>query len=87
MSQDIINNYRAETEQYFRDICGMNAGEIEAFVKAEAERIFGDYDMDVRVVDAVIYGSRSRGLKRMAPTLMWYWSIKARSRRMLFSGS
>jgi len=63
-SQDIINNYRAETEQYFRDICGMNAGEIEAFVKAEAERIFGDYDMDVRVVDAVIYGSRSRGLEK-----------------------
>lgn len=63
-SQDIINNYRAGTEQHFRDICGMNAGEIEAFVKAEAERIFEDYEMDVKIVDAVIYGSRSRGLEK-----------------------
>ena len=29
MSQDIINNYRAETEQYFQDICGMNSNENE----------------------------------------------------------
>ena len=63
-SQDVINDFRAITEQYFRDICGMNAGEIEAFVKAEAERIFKDYEMDVKIVDAVIYGSRSRGLEK-----------------------
>ena len=62
--KEVIEEFRAETDRYFKEICGMDARDIEAFVIAEAQRIFDDYDMDVRIVDAVVSGSRSRGLEK-----------------------
>ena len=61
---NIVADFRAETERHFKEICGMNAGDIEVFVKAEAQRIFDDYEMPVEIVDAVVCGSRSRGLEK-----------------------
>ena len=62
--KEVIEAFRAETDRYFKEISGMNARNIEAFVIAEAQRIFDDYDMDIRIVDAVVSGSRSRGLEK-----------------------
>jgi len=60
----VINGYRAETEKKFAVIGGMTAGSIEAYIREKAEKIFGDYGMETEVTEAVITGSRSRGLEQ-----------------------
>ena len=61
--RDIVAEFREETDKHFQEICSMTAGEIEDFVEAEAQEIIKDYDMDVQIVDAVVSGSRARGLE------------------------
>ncbi len=47
----------------------MTAGQIETYVRDKAEKIFEDYGMEAEVTEAVITGSRCRGLEKAGSDL------------------
>ena len=60
----IIADFRAKTNELFHDISEMNPTEIEETVKCHVQAKIDEYGIDATIVDAVIIGSRCRGLER-----------------------
>ena len=58
-AKDVVAEYRKETESHFNEIAGMEAGDIEAFVIAEAQKTLDDMDLHVEIVDAVLIGNNA----------------------------
>ena len=67
--RESVDEFRAETEKHFTVIGGMTAGQIEEYVRDKAEKIFEDYGMEAEVTEAVITGSRCRGLEKAGSDL------------------
>lgn len=63
-TQSVIEQFRAKTEQSFHPIQGNTASEIEQLVLAYAQATIEECYLEIDIVDAVVYGSRSRGLER-----------------------
>lgn len=61
---NIITDFRAKTNELFHDISEMNPAEIEETVKCHVQAKIDEYGIDATIVDAVIIGSRCRGLER-----------------------
>lgn len=60
----IIADFREKTNELFHDISEMNPSEIEETVKCHVQAKIDEYGIDATIVDAVIIGSRCRGLER-----------------------
>lgn len=57
----VINSYRNKARVLFHKLNGMNLDEIESLVRVEVERIVTEYELDVKILDVLIYGSRAKG--------------------------
>ena len=60
----IIADFRAKTNEMFHDISEMNPAEIEEIIKCHVQAKIDEYDIDAIIIDAVVIGSRCRGLER-----------------------
>lgn len=58
-----IESFRDETERLFNKIDGYSASELEEFVKEDIEAIFNDAEVDARIGEVILDGSRSRGVE------------------------
>ena len=61
---NIITNFRAKTNAVFHDISEMNPTEIEETIKCHVQAKIDEYDIDATIIDAVVVGSRCRGLEK-----------------------
>ena len=61
--KNYVADFRKRTEKYYHPINGLSANYIEQTVKYFVSCFFEDYGFDARVIDAVLSGSRSRGLE------------------------
>ena len=59
----IIKGFREETDRHFKPLQGLSASEIESIIKEYIVEILKENEIDIEILDAVIYGSRSRGLE------------------------
>ena len=57
----IIKSYRNKAESLFHKLDGIDLDEIESLVRVEVERIVTEYELDVKILDVLIYGSRAKG--------------------------
>ncbi|MGN0364953.1 MAG: YodL domain-containing protein, partial [Suilimivivens sp.] len=60
----IITDFRAKTNEEFHDISEMNPAEIEETIKCHVQAKIDEYDIDATIIDAVVVGSRCRGLEK-----------------------
>ena len=60
----IITDFRAKTNELFHDISEMNTAEIEETIKCHVQAKIDEYDIDATIIDAVVVGSRCRGLEK-----------------------
>ena len=60
----IIADFRAKTNEMFHDISEMNPTEIEETIKCHVQAKIDEYDIDATIIDAVVVGSRCRGLEK-----------------------
>ena len=65
-NSNVIEKFRARTDRLFQEIDNLAASDIEIIVLEEAKEILADYDVDAVAVDAVLCGSRCRGLEHEA---------------------
>ena len=65
----IITDFRAKTNELFHDISEMNTAEIEETIKCHVQAKIDEYDMDATIIDAVVVGSRCRGLEKESSDL------------------
>ena len=62
--KDVVADFRAKTDELFHEISEMNPAEIEETVKCHVQAKIDEYAIDANIVDAVIVGSRCRGLEQ-----------------------
>ena len=60
----VVKAFRKNTNELFHELDGNNAESIEKMVKFHVQNILEDYGIEAVVLDAVLTGSRSRGLER-----------------------
>ena len=60
----VVENFKARTNELFHEISEMNPAEIEETVKCHVQAQLDEYGIDAVIVDAVVSGSRCRGLER-----------------------
>ena len=60
----IITDFREKTNEVFHDISEMNPAEIEETIKCHVQAKIDEYDIDATIIDAVVVGSRCRGLEK-----------------------
>lgn len=63
-ANSVIEDFRAKTNELFHEISEMNPSEIEETVKCHVQAKLDEYGIDATIVDAVVTGSRCRGLER-----------------------
>ena len=61
---NVVENFKAETNELFHEISEMNPAEIEETVKCHVQAQLDEYGIDAVIVDVVVSGSRCRGLER-----------------------
>ena len=61
---NVVDNFRAKTNELFHEISEMNPAEIEETVKCHVQAKLEECGIDAVIVDAVVSGSRCRGLER-----------------------
>ena len=60
----VVENFKAKTNELFHEISEMNPAEIEETVKCHVQAKLEECGIDAVIVDAVVSGSRCRGLER-----------------------
>lgn len=60
----VVEDFRAKTAELFHDISEMNPAEIEETVKCHVQAKLDETGIDAVIVDAVVVGSRCRGLEQ-----------------------
>ena len=65
----IIMDFRTKTNEMFHDISEMNPAEIEETIKCHVQAKIDEYDIDATIIDAVVVGSRCRGLEKESSVL------------------
>lgn len=61
---NVIDEFKQKTREHFRELDGCSADDIESRVKAHVEEVFAFYELDAKVVDVAVVGSRCRGLEK-----------------------
>ena len=63
LAPEIVEQFRAKTDELFHKIDDRSASEIEQDVLSTVKSILADYDIDATAIDAVLTGSRCRGIE------------------------
>ena len=63
-ASSVIADFREKTNELFHDISEMNSAEIEETIKCHVQAKIDEYDIDATIIDAVVVGSRCRGLEK-----------------------
>ena len=63
-AQEIVEDFRANTERLFRPerVDGMRPADIEEAVRDRVQQMIDEYELDAKIEDVIVSGSRSRGL-------------------------
>ena len=61
---NVVESFKAKTDELFHEISEMNPAEIEETVKCHVQAQLDQYGMDAEIVDVAVVGSRCRGLER-----------------------
>lgn len=60
---NVVENFKAKTNELFHEISEMNPAEIEETVKCHVQAQLDAYGIDAEIVDVAVVGSRCRGLE------------------------
>ncbi len=60
---NVVENFKAKTNELFHEISEMNPAEIEETVKCHVQAQLDEYGIDAEIVDVAVVGSRCRGLE------------------------
>ena len=60
---NVVESFKAKTDELFHEISEMNPAEIEETVKCHVQAQLDQYGMDAEIVDVAVVGSRCRGLE------------------------
>ena len=69
LSAKVIEDFREQTEEHFRPVDGMNAGEIEEMVSYYVQAKIIENKLDVKVENVILSGSRCRGIEKIGSDL------------------
>ena len=61
---NVVENFKAKTNELFHEIGEMNPAEIEETVKCHVQAQLDESGMDAEIVDVAVVGSRCRGLEQ-----------------------
>ena len=61
---NVVENFKAKTNELFHEISEMNPAEIEETVKCHVQAQLDESGMDAEIVDVAVVGSRCRGLEQ-----------------------
>lgn len=61
---NVVENFKAKTNELFHEISEMNSAEIEETVKCHVQAQLDEFGIDAEIVDVAVTGSRCRGLER-----------------------
>lgn len=59
----VVEDFREKTREHFHEISEMSPEEIEETVKCHVQAKIDEYGIDATIIDAVVIGSRSRGIE------------------------
>ena len=60
---NVVENFKAKTNELFHEISEMNPAEIEETVKRHVQAKIDEYVIQAEIIDVAVVGSRSRGLE------------------------
>ena len=60
---NVVENFKAKTNELFHEISEMNPAEIEETVKCHVQAQLDEYGIDAEIVDVAVVGSHCRGLE------------------------
>ena len=69
LSAKVMEDFREQTEEYFHPVDGMNAGEIEEMVSYYVQAKIIENNLDVKVENVILSGSRCRGIEKIGSDL------------------
>ena len=61
---NVVENFKAKTNELFHEISEMNPAEIEETVKCHVQAKIDEYVIQAEIIDVAVVGSRCRGLER-----------------------
>ncbi|RKJ63615.1 YodL domain-containing protein [Roseburia sp. 1XD42-69] len=61
---NVVENFKAKTNELFHEISEMNPAEIEETIKCHVQAQLDEHGIDAEIVDVAVVGSRCRGLER-----------------------
>ena len=61
---NVVENFKAKTNELFHEISEMNPAEIEETVKRHVQAKIDEYVIQAEIIDVAVVGSRCRGLER-----------------------
>jgi len=66
---NVVENFKAKTDELFHEISEMNPSEIEETIKCHVQAKIDESGIDAEIVDVAVAGSRCRGLERKGSDL------------------
>ena len=69
LSAKAIEDFREQTEEHFHPVDGMNAGEIEEMVSYYVKAKIIENNLDVKVENVILSGSKCRGIEKISSDL------------------
>jgi len=61
---NVVENFKAKTNELFHEISEMNPAEIEETIKRHVQSKIDEYVIQAEIIDVAVVGSRCRGLER-----------------------
>lgn len=59
----VISAFKDKTKEMFHELGGMDSDTVETFVKIHVQELISEYNLDATIEDAVVSGSRCRGME------------------------
>ena len=66
---NVVENFKAKTNELFHEISEMNPAEIEETIKRHVQSKIDEYVIQAEIIDVAVVGSRCRGLERESSDL------------------
>ncbi len=67
--KNVVEEFKAKTDELFHEISEMNPSEIEETVKCHVQAKIDEFGINAEIVDVAVVGSRCRGLERKGSDL------------------
>lgn len=80
-ADSVVADFKAKTEELFNGIKGQTQDDIEKTVWAYLQSKIDEYEIDVELVDVVVFGSRCRGMEKADSDLYVVVEYKGREHK------